>query len=521
VIRIATRGSALARAQAGIVASALAAAGTSSELVIVETAGDRRAPDTEWGEGAFVVAIEQALLDGRADVAVHSAKDMPTNGTPGLMVAAYHERADPRDVLVVREADTARTLDTLPRGSRVGTDSPRRTAFLLARRPDLLLHPLHGNVDTRLRRLDEGQTDALVLAAAGLHRLGRADRITQVLDYAVALPAPGQGALAVQVRAGDERTAGLVFTLDHQPTRIAVEAERAFLAATGGGCRAPIGALGQVESGLLVLAGARARPDGTGLRRAEVRGPVGTWMELSEALARQLTPRVLVTRAAGQSLALSAALGREGLQAVEVPTIAIEPVPNLAPVLARLRSFDWAVVTSVNGARAVAGAELSGARWAAVGAATLAALGVSAFVPSEPSSEALAAELPISHGERVVVFQADRAGPELAIHLRARGAHVEEVTAYRTVEGPSGSRRALADALSDGLDSIAFTSGSTVRGLMALVPPDRLPLVQALPVVCIGRPTARVAQAVGFATVTVSSSTDPDGLATAVASVLR
>ncbi|MDQ3937729.1 MAG: hydroxymethylbilane synthase, partial [Chloroflexota bacterium] len=178
-IRIGTRGSALALAQAQLVADAVAASGWRHELVIVETEGDRRAPDTAWGEGAFVKSIEQALLEGRADIAVHSAKDVPTDEQPSLAICAYLRREDPRDALVVAGAGAVggATLDSLPPASVVGTDSPRRTGFLRAHRPDLTVRPLHGNVDTRLRRLDAGEVDALVLAVAGLIRLGRQDRI--------------------------------------------------------------------------------------------------------------------------------------------------------------------------------------------------------------------------------------------------------------------------------------------------------------------------------------------------------
>jgi hydroxymethylbilane synthase len=516
VIRLGTRGSALALAQARIVADALAATGTASELVIVQTEGDRRAPDTAWGEGAFVVAIEHALLDGRADAAVHSAKDMPTDATPGLTVAAYLERGDPRDVLVVRAESAGWTLDTLPEGTRVGTDSPRRTAFLLARRPDLVLHPLHGNVDTRLRRLDEGQTDALVLAIAGLQRLGRDDRIAQVLDEDVAVPAPGQGAIAVQVRSDDPASAAAIGPLDHTPTRVAVEAERAFLAGTGGGCRAPIGALGRVEEDTLTLAGARARPDGSALRRGEVRGPAGSWEALAAELARRLAPRVLVTRAAGQSAALSAALREAGLQPVEVPTIEIRATGDLGPVHARLASFDWAIVTSASAARCLHGHDLAGPRWAAVGPATAHALRVpDVFVPTVAAAADLARELPLSAGDRVLLLRGDLADDALPERLRQRGATVEQVTVHRTIEGPNESAGLLRRALAEGVDVVVFTSGSTVRGLLTLDPS-----VTALPAVCIGEPTARIAREHGFAVAAIAESADPRALAAATLEVV-
>ena len=288
-VRIGTRGSALALAQAELTLAALARAGRRGRLVIVETAGDRRAPDTAWGEGAFVKAIERALLDGRVDLAVHSAKDVPTEEDRRLRIGGYLARADARDALVVAEGRRA-SLDELPRGARVGTDSPRRTGFLRARRPDLVVHPLHGNVDTRLRRLDAGETDALVLACAGLDRLGRGDRASERLDPEVMPPAPGQGALALQVRSEDQPMLELIAALDDQATRHAVEAERALLVAAGGGCRAPIGAFGEVRGTELHLLGGRAEPDGAFATTRRRSGPATDSAAVVHALFDALWP---------------------------------------------------------------------------------------------------------------------------------------------------------------------------------------------------------------------------------------
>ena len=254
-LRIGTRGSALAMIQARWVAEALATRGTATELVTIRTEGDQRAPDTAWGEGAFVRRIEAALLDGSVDVAVHSAKDVPTDEHPALVIAAYPVREDPRDALVCRVRGT--TLATLPAGSRVGTDSPRRTAFLLAQRPDLAVHPLHGNVDTRLTKLDRGESDALVLAVAGLTRLGRADRIDEVLPLTLVASAPGQGSLAVQVRADDAEARDAAARLDDPATRVAVETERAILNRTGGGL--PVADRGRGSHCRRVAGGGRGR----------------------------------------------------------------------------------------------------------------------------------------------------------------------------------------------------------------------------------------------------------------------
>lgn len=295
VIAIGSRGSALALAQATLVVEAFEQDGHPSRIVVIQTEGDRRAPDTAWGEGAFVVAIERALLDGRVDVAVHSAKDVPTDEDPRLRIGAYLPRADPRDALVVRVDANERRLDDLLVGARVGTDSPRRTGFVLARRPDLRVHPLHGNVDSRLRRLDAGETDALVLACAGLDRLGLAGRIAERIEPDVVPPAPGQGALAVQIRRDDARMLALAGAIDDAPTRAAVEIERALLAASGGGCRSPIGALATVRQDELGLLGGSASPDGSWATVAHRRGPKAAGLDLARELAAELGWRRLVS----------------------------------------------------------------------------------------------------------------------------------------------------------------------------------------------------------------------------------
>jgi hydroxymethylbilane synthase len=296
---IGSRGSALAMAQARLVQEALERGGRASRIVVIETEGDRRAPDTSWGEGAFVAAIERALLAGRVDVAVHSAKDVPIAEDRRLRIAAYLPRADPRDALVLRRDAAAQRLDDLPAGTRVGTDSPRRTGFLLARRPDLTVHPLHGNVDTRLRRLDDSETDALVLACAGLDRMGLGERIVERLDPEKVPPAPGQGAIAIQIRRDDARMLEFAAAIDDRRTREGVDAERSFLHASGGGCRSPIGALATVVGNEFDLLGGYAAPDGTHAAVARRRGPLRDSQELGRQLARELDAQIRATSAAG------------------------------------------------------------------------------------------------------------------------------------------------------------------------------------------------------------------------------
>lgn len=263
VLRVGTRGSALALAQSGMIADRVARlAGATVELVRIRTEGDVNTGPlaTIGGTGVFVTGVREALLDGRADIVVHSYKDLPTAPTEGITVAAVPERESPFDALCARDG---LRLDDLPRGSTVGTGSPRRAAQLLARRPDLAVVPIRGNVDTRLRQVSEGHLDAVVLAAAGLNRLGRADAITDVLDADRMLPAPAQGALAVECRSGaDTWFTEATRTLDDAPTRAAVVAERVLLRDLEAGCSAPVGAFAQVQGDALTLRAVVVAVDG-------------------------------------------------------------------------------------------------------------------------------------------------------------------------------------------------------------------------------------------------------------------
>jgi hydroxymethylbilane synthase len=289
-IRLGTRGSQLALIQSELVAERLRNAGHEVELVRIVTDGDIRPIDMSPGEGVFVAAIARALIAGEVEVAVHSAKDIPLEDDLQLVIAAYPERADPRDVLITRPGDAS--LDSLPRGATVGTDSPRRAGFLRAERPDLQIVPLHGNVDTRLRRLDEGHVDALVLAAAGIDRLGRSERIGQRLDPDLVPPAPGQGALAVQARRSDSELLGLLASFDMRSVRLAVETEREVLIATGGTCRAPVGALASVDGDSFTLLVAGVNSDGSGKRVEHIQGACVEAAELAAGAGRRLVAEV-------------------------------------------------------------------------------------------------------------------------------------------------------------------------------------------------------------------------------------
>ena len=261
-LRIGTRGSVLARTQSGMVATEVeAATGTSCELVMVRTLGDDHpGPLAQMPQpGVFVSALRDALLAGEVDVAVHSMKDLPSAPVEGIMLAAVPVREDPRDALVTADGQG---LADLPPGARVGTGSPRRAARLRALRPDLELVDLRGNVDSRLARVTDGDLDAVVLAVAGLTRLGRAAVISEILAPELMLPAPAQGALAVECRSDDDVTRGLLASLDHRDSRLRALAERAVLAAVGASCASAIGALAQFDGGRLVLDADASGPEG-------------------------------------------------------------------------------------------------------------------------------------------------------------------------------------------------------------------------------------------------------------------
>lgn len=294
-LRIGTRGSKLALAQTGMVADDLAdATGVSTELVTITTHGDRSNEPLSrvGGTGLFTGALRDALLEGRCDVIVHSLKDLPTAPHDRITIAAIPAREDPRDALCARDG---LTLAELPAGSRVGTGSPRRMAQLRARRPDLEVVDIRGNVDTRLGRVADGELDAVILAAAGLNRIGRTDVVTEFLDADAWPTAPGQGALGIEVRRGEE---DLVAALDHAETRAAVDAERHVLALLEAGCSAPVGARAVVDAGLLLLSASVYSLDGV---TALTSSHATTWPEddASRDVAASVARELLDAGAAG------------------------------------------------------------------------------------------------------------------------------------------------------------------------------------------------------------------------------
>ena len=289
-IHIGSRGSKLALWQANWVQSELLKnhPNLSIQITTIKTKGDKilDVPLAKvGGKGLFVKEIEDALLEGEIDLAVHSMKDMPADLPQGLTIGAIPQRENPQDVLVSKKG----CLADLPKDARMGTSSLRRASQILFARPDIRIIPLRGNLDTRLRKLDEGDMDAIVLAAAGIRRLGLQHRITEYLDSDVMLPAAGQGALCIEVRTGDESTNALVRELDHAETRTVVLGERTFLHRLGGSCQVPIAAHGRIEDEHFKLSGLVAEPDGSQIYRAEHKGS----RDLSGAIGIKLAEKLM------------------------------------------------------------------------------------------------------------------------------------------------------------------------------------------------------------------------------------
>ncbi len=298
-IVIGTRGSKLALWQANWVKSVISKANPqlTVELLIIKTKGDKilDVPLAKvGGKGLFVKEIEEALLDGRIDLAVHSMKDMPAEIPEGLCIGAIPDREEPRDVLITR---SGLPLEKLPRGARIGTSSLRRSAQLLSVRPDLEIVSLRGNLDTRLKKLETESLDAIVLAAAGVLRMGLSERITQTLDESLMLPAVGQGALCIETRQADPRIEPIIEPIDHQATRRVVLGERAFLNRLEGGCQVPIAGHGHLQGKTLSITGLVCELDGSKVIKETLEGPY----DQGETLGRELA-EVLLSRGAGDIL---------------------------------------------------------------------------------------------------------------------------------------------------------------------------------------------------------------------------
>ncbi len=550
--KVGTRGSKLALIQTQLVIDALKqhAPDAQVDIAIIKTEGDRNRNDsltTLGGRGVFVRDIEERLLAGEIDCAVHSLKDLPTTQPDGLRLVAVLERADPRDAFVSAKYSS---LQDLPHGAHVGSSSLRRAAQLLTLRPDLRISDIRGNVDTRLRKLDEGEYDAIVLAAAGLMRMNLQSRITQIFTLDEMLPAVAQGALVVECRADDARMSALLALLDHAPTRAAITAERAFLRALGGGCQLPIAAYAEIDGNELCLRGLVSQPDGQRCVRDTIRGETKRAQSLGAQLAERvmangarelmetsaLTPnpspklgegrrgegkpltgkRIAVTRAREQAAELSEKLRALGALPIEVPMIEIAPPADFAPLddaIKHIMRYDWLVFSSANGVKyfwqRLEDCQLRLPRIAAVGPKTAEALRANGLrvdaMPAEYLASELASALGEMAGQRILLLQPDSAPSDLGEALRARGALVEAVVAYRTLPASNVQLFTPSD-----IDVITFASASAATNFARVLNGQTLP--SHVCVACIGPSTAQAARDAGLRVDVVAPIHTLDGL---------
>ncbi|MFZ5926906.1 MAG: hydroxymethylbilane synthase [Acidobacteriota bacterium] len=535
-LRIGSRGSQLALWQARRIAARLAEMGVETEIEIIRTTGDKitGVPLARVGsKGLFTKEIEEALLAGHIDLAVHSLKDLPVELPAGLALAAVPERDSPFDAVV------GKRLDELPPGACVGTSSLRRAAQLRRLRPDLRIEDIRGNLDTRLRKLDEGGYDAILLASAGLRRLGWAPRIAEILKPDRMCPAVGQGALAVETRSAPDQAFQICARLEDRTARTAVEAERALLAALGGGCQVPLGAFAELREGRLVLRavvagpgsgemfscveeGSPEDPQGLGRRAAEKLLSGGARRVIAAVNPHALPlagQTVVVTRAQKQAGALSQRLRALGADVIELPLIEFQPLEFEAPGWS---SYDWAVFTSANGVEFFFERvePRPGPRICAIGPATAAALRARGLEPDIVPAEFVAENVVEAlrqagaAGRRILLARAQEARDVIPSELAKMGAVVDVLAVYRTAapQGIEQKAREVFETVRP--DWVTLTSSSTVRHLLRAVPRE---LLAGVRLASIGPVTSATARAAGLDITVEAAEYTVEGLARAIA----
>jgi hydroxymethylbilane synthase len=560
-VRFGSRGSALALAQTNLAADRFRAIHPrrAVEVHVVSTEGDvdKRSPLTEIsGRGVFTTAIEAAILRGEVDAAIHSAKDLPSTLHPAVPIVAYPDRDDPRDVLVSRHGTT---LDLLPPHPVIGTSSRRREVQILRLRPDARIVNIRGNIDTRLRKAEGEAFDGIVLAAAGIRRMGWHDRISEYFPIEQVVPSPGQGAIAIQARAGSD-AAAVLETIDDAYVSASVGIERAFLASIGAGCTFPVGAFAAMSDegyrliamlsittgDRVVFASERLAAGEERLHAAEIAACMQaeiastsrarSWNGLHGEEEDLKGARVVVTRPRRHPGPLIDSLVRRGAEPLPLPTIRIEPIDDLAQLDVALEetrrgAFDWCVFTSANAvevfvnrmdALGVHSDQLASMRVAAVGRVTAAAVADAGLnlmvIPERATADALAATLrQVMHASARVIYPRSAMGRDvLPNKLRAAGFEVLAIDVYRTLPELNVDQRVLERVRRGEVDVITFASPSSVRHLVALLESECTTL-NAIPVICAGPVTAQAASEAGLLVAAVSESPDMTGISEAIA----
>src|SRR5215212_1520581 len=556
-----SRGSALALAQTHLAADGFRAIhprrGVEVHVISTEGDFDKTSPLTEiGGRGVFTTAIEAAILRGEVDAAIHSAKDLPSALHPAVPIVAYPDRDDPRDGLVSRHGTT---LELLPAHPLIGTSSRRREVQIQRLRPDARIVTIRGNIDTRLRKAEGQEFDGIVLAAAGIRRMGWHHRISEYFSVERVVPSPGQGAIAIQARAGSDAAAFLE-TIDDPFVSTPVGIERAFLAAIGAGCAFPVGAYAAASGDRYRLIAMLADATGDRIAFADERLAAGEERvhaaEIAACLQAEIGvasgtrswngwngedrdlqgARVVVTRPRRQAGPLIASLLQRGAEPLPLPAIRIEPIADTAELdLAidetRRRAFDWCVFTSANAVEVFADRmdaldvhpnQLAALRVATVGRATAAAVAYAGLnltlIPKSATADALAAKLRqvMRPGARVLYPRSAMGRDVLPNELRAEGFEVVPIDAYRTLPEPNVDQRVVDRVRRGEVDLITFASPSSVRQVIALFGTDCVSL-KTIPVVCAGPVTAQAAREAGLLVTAVSESPDAAAMSEAIA----
>ena len=550
-IIIGTRGSKLALIQTNLVKALLEKTyyDLSVEVKIITTTGDinmKSVPLDTVGKGWFTKELDRALLEGSIDVAVHSLKDIPEEMPEGLIIAAIPEREDARDALVSRDK---MLFSELKNGAVIGTDSNRRKAQILSKRPDLIVKSIRGNVNTRLDKLDKGDYDAVVLAVAGLKRLGLEKRITEYFSISDIIPSPGQGALAIVCKKSDTSLARLLKKLNHEQTVQAALAERAFSKVFGGGCKIPVGAYAHIAKNKIAIEGIVASLDGKHVVKESISGERTSYKIIGKTLAKRLQKKsnewdgnvsqkyVVLTRPTGKNNLLKKYLEDSGFRILSYPTIIIKKsilTKTEQKKLLTLPSFDWILFTSVVGVSSFMQAvedlkidlqSLSNIKIGAVGPKTAEAakkFGLSVSVmPQKFTTESLGKSLQKVAGKKFLLPRADIASEILPELLRKSGAEVIEIPDYKTsfIKKPD---RKFAQMLADNqIACLTFASPSTVIGFLHRMSlPSLIEKAFLLPVVAIGPVTAKSATEHGFRQVFIAKTYTTEGLAEKVKEIL-
>lgn len=537
-IRIGTRGSALSLTQTNIVKDLLQqlVPDTKIEILTIKTTGDKNMnpiPLDTIGKGWFTKEIDRKLLNREIDLAVHSLKDLLDTLTPGLVISAIPKREDASEALVARNNES---LKQLKKGAVVGTDSIRRKMQLLKIRPDLVIKSVRGNVNRRLEKLDAGEYDAIVLAVAGLRRLGFETRITEYFSPLDIIPSPGQGALAIVTNKKNKKLNQILSKLNHKPSVVTVTAEREFSRMTNGGCSMPVGAYAKINGQKLTLYGMLGSLDEKHMLRGSMTGRIDNPTDLGKKLAVKLmreakwmsSKYIVLTRDKVGNISLAKKLQLLGMSSLSCPGIEIKSINDnkmLKTTLTSLDTFDWILFTSSNGVKFFMKYEpdqavLQKIKIAVVGSKTArtaqnAGLQVS-VIPKTFTAQDLLKAMPSLKRKKILLARSDIADPKIKTLLEEKSAVVTDIAVYKTTLTKRLHQEFIQAIKNNAISYLTFTSPSTVRGFLKNIVQSDLPNVLSLPVLSIGPVTTKEAQKYGFTNIITSDVHTIDGMISAL-----